>query len=100
MIVDLSILCSRFDRFRLNYSHMHVFSREDFGTGPFYWIEVGFWKIWMSLERGAVLIQGDIIKAVGSEETVVPPEGAVVQEFNYENKTFTQRELRHFLGYQ
>lgn len=40
-----------------------------------------------SLERGAVLIQGDIIKAVGSEETVVPPEGAVVQEFNYENKT-------------
>ena len=39
------------------------------------------------LERGAILIEGDSIKAVGTEEAVVPPEGAQVEEFNYEDKT-------------
>ena len=39
------------------------------------------------LERGAVLVQGEQIMAVGSEESVVPPEGAEVQEFDYEDKT-------------
>ena len=39
------------------------------------------------IERGAILIDGDTIKDVGSEESVVPPEGAQVEEFNYENKT-------------
>ena len=31
------------------------------------------------LERGAILIEGDTIKDVGSEESVVPPEGATVE---------------------
>ena len=39
------------------------------------------------LERGAVLIEGEQIRAVGTEEAVVPPEGARVQEFNYEDKS-------------
>ena len=39
------------------------------------------------LERGAILIEGDLIRAVGPEEEVVPPEGALVEEFNYEGKT-------------
>ena len=39
------------------------------------------------LERGALLIEGDVIRAVGTEEAVVPPEGATVQEFDYEGKT-------------
>ena len=39
------------------------------------------------LERGAVLVEGDSIRAVGAEEDVAPPEGAHVQEFNYEGKT-------------
>ena len=39
------------------------------------------------LERGAVLVEGDRIRAVGTEETVVPPEGARVDEFSYEDKT-------------
>ena len=39
------------------------------------------------LERGAVLIEGDSIRAVGDEESVTPPEGAPVQEFSYEDKT-------------
>ena len=39
------------------------------------------------LERGALLVQGDRISAVGTEEAVVPPEGARVQEFDFENKT-------------
>ena len=39
------------------------------------------------LERGAVLIEGGQIRAVGTEEAVVPPEGARVQEFNYEDKS-------------
>ncbi len=38
-------------------------------------------------ERGAVLIEGRQIKAVGTEESVVPPEGAEVLELNYEDKT-------------
>ena len=36
------------------------------------------------LERGAVLIEGDTIRAVGTEEAVVPPQGAKVQELVYE----------------
>ena len=36
------------------------------------------------LERGAVLIEGGTIRAVGTEEAVVPPEGANVQELVYE----------------
>ena len=39
------------------------------------------------LERGAVLIEAGRIRAVGTEEAVVPPEGARVQEFNYEEKS-------------
>ena len=39
------------------------------------------------IERGAVLIQGDAIRAVGPEEEVVPPEGAHVEELVYEEKT-------------
>ena len=39
------------------------------------------------LERGAVLVQGEQIMAVGTEESVVAPEGAEVQEFDYEDKT-------------
>ncbi len=39
------------------------------------------------LERGAVLLEDGRIRAVGTEETVVPPEGAQVEEFSYEDKT-------------
>ena len=39
------------------------------------------------LERGAILIEGDVIRAVGTEEAVVPPEGARVQELTYDSKT-------------
>ena len=39
------------------------------------------------LERGAVLLEGDVVKAVGTEEAVVPPEGADVQELRYDGKT-------------
>ena len=39
------------------------------------------------LERGSILLENDKIKAVGTEEAVVPPEGAQVQELNYEDKT-------------
>ncbi len=38
------------------------------------------------LERAAILLDGNEIVAVGTEEAVVPPEGAHVQEFNYEDK--------------
>jgi len=39
------------------------------------------------MEQGAILIQGESIRAVGPEESVVPPEGADVVEFTYEDKT-------------
>ena len=39
------------------------------------------------LERGAILIEGEVIRAVGTEEAVVPPEGARVQELTYDGKT-------------
>ena len=39
------------------------------------------------LERGAVLLEGDRIRAVGTEESVEPPEGAHVEEFDYNDKT-------------
>ena len=39
------------------------------------------------LQRGAVLLEGDVVKAVGTEEAVVPPEGAEVREFRYDGKT-------------
>ena len=39
------------------------------------------------LERGAVLLEGDRIVAVGTEESVVPPEGAPVQELSYDDQT-------------
>ncbi len=39
------------------------------------------------LERGAVLLEGDRIAAVGTEESVVPPEGATVEEVAYHGKT-------------
>ena len=39
------------------------------------------------LERGAVLLEGDTIRAVGTEEAVAPPEGAPVQEYDYEDAT-------------
>lgn len=38
-------------------------------------------------ERVAVLIEGDRIRSVGTEETVLPPEGANVQEFEYNDQT-------------
>ena len=38
-------------------------------------------------ERGAILLEDDRIRAVGTEESVVPPEGALVDELNYEDKT-------------
>jgi len=40
-----------------------------------------------AVERGAVLLEGDLIRAVGPEATVVAPEGAVVEEFVYEHGT-------------
>ncbi len=39
------------------------------------------------LERGAMLVEKDQIRIVGTQESVVPPEGADVQEFDYEGKT-------------
>ena len=39
------------------------------------------------MERGVILVDGDVIKAVGTEDTVVPPEGARVEEFDYRDKT-------------
>jgi imidazolonepropionase-like amidohydrolase len=39
------------------------------------------------LERGAVLTKGDSIIAVGTEGSVVPPEGAPVEEFDYGDGT-------------
>ena len=39
------------------------------------------------LERGTILIEGDAISAVGTEESVVAPEGAQVQEFDYPDNT-------------
>ena len=39
------------------------------------------------LQRGAVLIEDDSIRAVGTEEDVMPPEGAQVRELNYDHKT-------------
>ena len=39
------------------------------------------------MERGAILVEGNTIKGVGTWESVVPPEGAPVQEINYEDKT-------------
>ena len=39
------------------------------------------------VEQGALLMEGERIRAVGPEESVVPPEGADVVEFTYEDKT-------------
>ena len=39
------------------------------------------------VEQGALLMEGDRIRAVGPEESVVPPEGADVVEFTYGDKT-------------
>ena len=39
------------------------------------------------LEHGAILVEGNTIRAIGPEESVVPPEGAQVEEFNYEGQT-------------
>ena len=36
------------------------------------------------LERGAILLEGDRIRSVGTEEAVVAPEGACVEEFSYQ----------------
>jgi imidazolonepropionase-like amidohydrolase len=38
-------------------------------------------------ERAAILIEGDTIRQVGTEETVSAPEGATVQEVDYGDKT-------------
>lgn len=40
-----------------------------------------------ALERGAMLIEGDIIRQVGTWESVNAPEGASVEEFDYTDKT-------------
>ncbi|MDP2948003.1 MAG: amidohydrolase family protein [Chloroflexota bacterium] len=39
------------------------------------------------VERGAALVEGDTIRAIGTWEDVRPPEGATVQEFTYDGKT-------------
>ena len=39
------------------------------------------------LEYGAVLLENDKIREVGSESNVIPPAGAIVEEFNYPDKT-------------
>lgn len=39
------------------------------------------------LERGAILLEGDRIHSVGTEEAVVAPEGACVEEFSYQGAT-------------
>ena len=39
------------------------------------------------LERAGVLIEGDRIRAVGTEEAVSAPEGAHVKSYDYEDKT-------------
>ncbi len=39
------------------------------------------------MECGALLLEGDAIRAVGPENSVVPPEGARVREIVYEGKT-------------
>ena len=39
------------------------------------------------LERGAVLMQGKDIRAVGTEEAVAPPEGAQVEVLDYPDMT-------------
>lgn len=39
------------------------------------------------LERAAILVEGDRIRAVGAEEAVTPPEGADVHELDYGDKT-------------
>jgi len=39
------------------------------------------------LERGAILLEGDRIRSVGTEEAVVAPEGACVEEFSYQGAT-------------
>ncbi len=39
------------------------------------------------LERGALLIEGSAVRAVGPEESVAPPEGARVEEYDYPNHT-------------
>ena len=39
------------------------------------------------LERAAVLIEGDRVRAVGTEEAVAAPEGAAVIEYDYGDKT-------------
>ena len=39
------------------------------------------------IERGAVLVEGSTIRAVGSEEHVVPPEGASPQVLDFPDKT-------------
>jgi imidazolonepropionase-like amidohydrolase len=39
------------------------------------------------LEQAAILLDGSTIRSVGTQESVVPPEGAPVEEFVYEDKT-------------
>ena len=39
------------------------------------------------VDEGAVLVQGSKIIAVGPANDVVPPEGAIVETFNYPGKT-------------
>ena len=39
------------------------------------------------LEQAAILLDGSRIRSVGTQESVVPPEGAPVEEFVYEDKT-------------
>lgn len=40
-----------------------------------------------AIERSAVLLENDKIRAFGGEEDVIAPEGAHVEEYNYEDKT-------------
>jgi len=40
-----------------------------------------------AVERGAVLLEGDLIRAVGPEANVVAPEGAAVEQLTYDHST-------------
>lgn len=39
------------------------------------------------IERAAILVEGDTIRAAGAEKDVLPPEGAPVEEFDYPDAT-------------
>ena len=40
-----------------------------------------------AIERAAILIENDVITAIGAESEVRPPDGAAVSEFDYPDQT-------------